>query len=801
MLTGNRARADAANILGLMNTAEGGVQLRTAEAMFALLRNRTPAEIAAIRTEYNAMVEANRFDSDIMFYFTAYPDIFGTANNNSDYAVALLNGDRVTIAERALHLAMDRPGTDEHLVWNTLTGLWADERARVAQVYRASHDKSLLAAFAEEFEDSSIYGNEYSKTIRIFSHGGLTLAERIYYAVQGWGTSDPELQAALAELRTMTPEQIAVVDQAYQGLSGGESMRNGVLGDLSGRERMIADIGLRGRAPNIQTEALRLVEEHDWEMNGWTTYAYLYYSDGINGHYSNQELVFQRLQSARQAYATNPTAENEQALRQAIDDYRQALQTFQEARDATADIVANSLATAAGIAVVIGTGGIASPLVIAIAATAGGATQVLTRLGISDTFNWEQMPSDFVLGAVNAGTAALSFPAAVREAILNGSAQVGVLRQIAGSAFFGGASASAVATGFNDATWQDGFAPGLVNIGQASLIGGFTSTAIPATIGAGLFLARGALPFASRLLTTTGTTVTNLFDSSWVRVGVNAIREGTQTIRGYLESTLIGWAGKADEIAQRLISAAPTESEAATRQALREILASTNWNQIQRDFIEDTAINALRAHRAELNALGVSGTRELLENSARGSMNMMNDTLDALKNHITITGHLAGGISDTQIDALARRLAALENIDDAGIRAALQAPDVLGSAAAIPDGLVRALREFVENSRLSIDCSTWARQFATQNGGTVMHLKPKVTPGTGYLPGELPPWGGYQYHSVVIRNGMLFDELHPNGISFDSWKQQFLALNNLTEAEFGQLFDFDAVPHPNAVTQ
>ena len=62
-------------------------------------------------------------------------------------------------------------------------------------------------------------------------------------------------------------------------------------------------------------------------------------------------------------------------------------------------------------------------------------------------------------------------------------------------------------------------------------------------------------------------------------------------------------------------------------------------------------------------------------------------------------------------------------------------------------------------------------------------------------------FGKVSYHSVGVRNGILFDKLHPSCIAFEAWKQHFLSLNNFTIAEVPQYFDFDTIPHPMAVTQ
>jgi hypothetical protein len=105
-------------------------------------------------------------------------------------------------------------------------------------------------------------------------------------------------------------------------------------------------------------------------------------------------------------------------------------------------------------------------------------------------------------------------------------------------------------------------------------------------------------------------------------------------------------------------------------------------------------------------------------------------------------------------------------------------------------------------SPVPLDCSTWAKNFAKKNGGTVMHLKPKNgLRATGYLPGENKLRGDYQYHSVVIKDGKLYDGLHPKGIEVGEWTRQFRELNHWNESEFKHYYDFDTTPHPGATTK
>lgn len=125
----------------------------------------------------------------------------------------------------------------------------------VAQVYLQIYNVSLYLALGAAFSDSSIFGNNLQKTILIFQHGGLTVGQRIFFAVQGWGTDIVAVRAAVAELRNLPPGQIEQADAEYQTLSGGETLYNGLRSDLSGRDWFQAEQALLGSSDDPVVQA------------------------------------------------------------------------------------------------------------------------------------------------------------------------------------------------------------------------------------------------------------------------------------------------------------------------------------------------------------------------------------------------------------------------------------------------------------------------------------------------------------------------------------------------------------------
>ncbi|MBI2804148.1 MAG: hypothetical protein HYX68_04090, partial [Planctomycetes bacterium] len=159
----NTARADAAALHHRFHPT--GIEVNDPEAVFSLLRSRTPTQIAQIRQEYNTINLTPTFDADLRAYLER--NQLATTTSNWPYAQALMNGDRIAAAVARLHMAVDGVGTDEEMFWTALTGLYADERAMVAQVYRTTYNKTLLKEIDDEFEDSSVFGKEHERSVKL----------------------------------------------------------------------------------------------------------------------------------------------------------------------------------------------------------------------------------------------------------------------------------------------------------------------------------------------------------------------------------------------------------------------------------------------------------------------------------------------------------------------------------------------------------------------------------------------------------------------------------------------------------
>jgi hypothetical protein len=221
LLAGNQGAADAEALYYAMN---GGSGIGTDEAtIWRILGSRDAGQLAAIRAAYFAE-HGRTLDADLQSDLD---------DAEMDRANALMAGDLIGAAAARLKIAMQGVGTDEDEVWATLDGLTSEKRAAIAQVYRERYGEELSADIYSEFSNTTVLGDELNRTLALLHRGGLTLAERLYYAMKGWGTDKPALRRALAKVSLMNVPQIAALDLQFQALSDGVPLRTAIEDDLT----------------------------------------------------------------------------------------------------------------------------------------------------------------------------------------------------------------------------------------------------------------------------------------------------------------------------------------------------------------------------------------------------------------------------------------------------------------------------------------------------------------------------------------------------------------------------------------
>jgi hypothetical protein len=414
-----------------------------------------------------------------------------------------LDGTRFEMLAAKLNAAMVGIGTDNELVWNTLNGLHADERAMVAQTYRRMFTESLYNAIDGDFDDVPGFSRDFTKTIKLLNHGGLTLAERLYYSMYGPGTTTADVRAAVAEMRTMTLSEIQAIDQEYQTLSGGETLENGLWWDLSGRDWLEAQQTLRGRPTTLRQEVDRVIESvgfDRWQGTGLTFGDISNIVNGatqsrLNNHGSNLDGSRSRLEELIVAYENGEATEAE--VREQLAIVRQDLEVYSAARDQGAEFFANALTTAAAVGIGIFSGGSATPIALLMYSAIGATTNTVTRVVLQgQSYDLGNLPTDLLVGAISTGTAPFTFfrtgtsPDFLTNVLLGaleGAANAGTIGLLQG----------AMDTAVRLPTWQDGFQLGILRVGEAGVTNALIGLPTGAAIG-GLTRALSSAPTMRR---------------------------------------------------------------------------------------------------------------------------------------------------------------------------------------------------------------------------------------------------------------------------------------------------------------
>ncbi len=288
-----------------------------------------------------------------------------------------------------------------------------DPGENVFLTYRL-YGEELRVRIQSEFSDTSVYGDELSRTLALLDHGGLSPAAKLYHAMKGWGTDEATIKAVLAN---KTPGEIQAIRDEFNSLYAaqyGETLDEAITSELSGRDEFEVLQLLQRRPTDVLGRLQRLEAKQQYERTGiWNGFS----STMIDWFSSDGTRLDAQVVAARQAYdaamsdgvlTPQETAEIERLLGYA----EEGVVTYQDVKDSAADTFGTVLSTAAGIAVVWATGGAATPLVLAVLRAGGTAAigQVIGQVTISgQSYDVEALPGNLLEGFVNGGTIPITF--------------------------------------------------------------------------------------------------------------------------------------------------------------------------------------------------------------------------------------------------------------------------------------------------------------------------------------------------------------------------------------------------------
>ncbi len=508
LIEGNQAKADAA---AMRHAMKGGfLGMGTDEqAVYQALEGKDKTQREAILKAYSDQYEGADLRQDIQGELS---------KAELDRANALLDGNKTAADAAALEHAT-RGGTfgpDKDAIYQAFQGKSEEERQALRAAYEDKYG-SLDTAL-----QSQLIGNDLEKANKLIQNGQLTDAERLKYAMEGAGTDEDEIKAVLGG---KSKAEIDALRADYQALTNRE-LDGDLESDLSGRDAFDAQMDLKGRPTSAEEAVDRQNERWQYERGGWGNTISRLFVDGFsdkgelldrNTARANDQL--ERVEQLRYEGRHAEAAEAEQRLSQLVDYASDDVATYREAKDSAAETAGTVAATAASVAVVVGTAGTATPLVVAgLAATAGAGAKVMTSGAIQGQgYGWEGALSDAGTGAIDGVATAVGAKAGAVAAQSVGKAMTrqaatqtgtGATRSLgtrvamgategAVDGTVGGALGGAGATAANEGTWKDGLEEGLKRVGTGTAMGAGLGLAAGGVVG-------GAIPAGGAAIQKTG---------------------------------------------------------------------------------------------------------------------------------------------------------------------------------------------------------------------------------------------------------------------------------------------------------
>jgi hypothetical protein len=262
---------------------------------------------------------------------------------------------------------------------------------------------------------------------------------------------------------------------------------------------------------------------------------------------------------------------------------------FSEAAKAITDMAGTIAATLAGIVVVVATGGVATPAVVAMAATAGAAGGFIAREAFGGDY-YTAMSSEgeraLLLDSINGALAMLSGSLAARGvelvglsggALAQGMVRVGegavqeAAQSLGRKALVSGVEAAldglisgtiseAAGTFTDDRTWREGIMEGLARVGKSALLGGLFGLAGGAALGSAMPVVGRAAGGLRKALTASS------LEKSLIRAGMGDILKSAQA------AARSGDTHAVDRLIAQMEGHLAAEDAAVLRQQLREEL-------------------------------------------------------------------------------------------------------------------------------------------------------------------------------------------------------------------------------------
>jgi hypothetical protein len=314
--------------------------------------------------------------------------------------------------------AVDGMGTDEDKIRDILGGKSKEQIQELAAAYQDKYGHSLRDRLVEESED----GAEEQEILSLFDAGKdgakdprVALerdAARLKQAVDGMGTDEETIREVL---QSKSKPEIDELARIYKDKYG-HDLRQRLDDEVDGREQkelieQAFDLGkVDPNDPNAANERARRLREQQATEQGFGLSLVNGIQETFKGE-SDETRLDRNLDRAEAAAAAGDKERANQLVGYAENDF----DSLKASKDEAAEVVATGAAVVASTAVVIGTAGAATPLVIAAAAGAAGAVAGGTGYAVvqGDAADPADIAKQAALGGATGATAVVGAGAGV----------------------------------------------------------------------------------------------------------------------------------------------------------------------------------------------------------------------------------------------------------------------------------------------------------------------------------------------------------------------------------------------------
>ena len=443
-----------------LQQAMGGLGTDEA-AINAVMKRHSPEQMQAVAREYQQLY-GSTLESALQSELSGH---------ELSESMALQHGDSTAAKVAQLRGAMEGLGTSEETIFSVLDGTTAAEREGLKAAFQAQTGTSLERALSSELS-----GADLERANALLAHGKLSDVEKLRFAFQGLGTDEATIKEVL---RNRSKEEVSLLKTEYEARYH-ESLEARLMSELGGSDQFRAVQALKGR-PTTVDEALQSMQELDaFERSGILS--------GVIGAFSKEgDRIQEQLAIARfdiEAAKRDGviTAEEQASIERTLRFAEGNIDVHVETRDAIADTTATVAAVAGSTAVVIGTGGLATPGVIAMAAATGGVSYAGTKYAVQGKgYDGENLASDIGIGAVEGTVTALTAgtATAVKNAAQQGAKQaVTTASKTAVRETVVESAGSTAQDALRPDTWAGGAAAGVANLTASAVTTAVTSGAL-----------------------------------------------------------------------------------------------------------------------------------------------------------------------------------------------------------------------------------------------------------------------------------------------------------------------------------